>query len=464
MAWDFSTEPEFQQKLDWMDAFVRDEVEPLDVLFGRFAYQRIEEPLRSVVDPLKREVKQRGLWASHLDPELGGQGFGQLKLALMNEILGRSGWAPIIFGTQAPDTGNAEIIAAYGTEEQKARWLRPLLDGEVFSCYSMTEPHSGADPSLIKTRAVRDGDHWVINGDKFFSSNLRSSSFIIVMALTDPEAGPYRGMSMFLVPSDAPGIKVLQNVGLPGEPLGEGMHAYIRYENVRVPAENLLGGEGKAFEVAQRRLGGGRIHHAMRTVAACKKSFDMMAERVLSRFTQGSLLAEKQMVQEAIADSWIQMQQFRLLVLHTAWLIDQSSTREARLQIAACKVVAAQVMHDVSTRCAHLHGALGVSNLMPLGGAGIGAMGIVDGPTEVHKVTVAKRVLKRYKPSPDLWPSEFRPRKIVEARRKFEALVERRVADGPTRLAFGELLQQTSGSDAQVKRFEEFLEHTTANL
>jgi acyl-CoA dehydrogenase len=158
------------------------------------------------------------------------------------------------------------------------------------------------------------------------------------------------------------------------------------------------------------------------------------------------------------------MQQFRLLVLHTAWLIDQSSTREARLQIAACKVVAAQVMHDVSTRCAHLHGALGVSNLMPLGGAGIGAMGIVDGPTEVHKVTVAKRVLKRYKPSPDLWPSEFRPRKIVEARRKFEALVERRVADGPTRLAFGELLQQTSGSDAQVKRFEEFLEHTTANL
>ena len=232
-------------------------------------------------------MRRQGLWATHLGPELGGQGYGQLKLALLNEILGRSQWASIVFGCQAPDTGNAEIIAHYGTPEQKERYLRPLLDGEMFSCYSMTEPHAGADPTLFTTRAVKDGDEWVINGWKFFSSNARTASFLIVMVVTNPDVSAYQGMSMFLVPTDTPGVNIVRNVGLAGEPLNEGSHALIHYEDVRVPADALLGGEGQAFAIAQTRLGGGRIHHAMRTIGLAQKAIDMMCERALSRETAG---------------------------------------------------------------------------------------------------------------------------------------------------------------------------------
>ena len=463
MAWDFTTEPEFQQKLDWMDEFVRNEVEPLDLLFPHLTYHRIEDPLKVLVDQLKDEVRARDLWACHLDPDLGGQGYCQLKLALMNEILGRSSWAPIVFGTQAPDTGNAEIIAAYGTPQQKERWLTPLLNGEVFSCYSMTEPQGGSDPTLIRTRAVRDGDEWVISGEKFFSSNLREASFLIVMAVTDPDVSPYQGMSMFLVPSDAPGIRVLANIGLGNEPFGEGMHAHVRYEDVRVPHENLLGGEGQAFAVAQRRLGGGRIHHAMRSVAGAKRYFEMLCERVLSRSTQGSLLATKQMVQEVVADSWIQIQQFRLLVLYTAWLIDQSSAAATRQYVAACKVLAAEVLTDIGAKTQHLHGALGLSNLMHLDGGGA-AMGVVDGPTEVHKVTIARQVLKDHRPSPDAWPTQFKPRQLTEARRRFDDLLERRVPDAGTRQAFGDLLRGSAAPDELVKQMQEYLDATSGNL
>ena len=464
MAWDFSTDAEFQEQLDWMDGFVRRDVEPLDLLFGRMTYHAIDEPLRTIVEGLRAQVRERKLWACHLDPELGGEGYGQLKLALMNEILGRSGWAPIVFGCQAPDTGNAEIIAHYGTEEQKARWLQPLLNGEVFSCYSMTEPQGGSDPTMFTTRAVRDGDEWVINGEKFFSSNLREASFIIVMAVTDRDVSAYRGMSMFLVPSDTPGIQVLAHIGLGTEEWGEGMHAHVRYENVRVPAENLLGGEGQAFEVAQRRLGGGRIHHAMRAVAGAQKQLDMLCERALSRTTQGELLAKKQMVQEMVADSWIQLQSLRLMVLHTAWLIDQSSTAEARRQIAACKVLAAEVLSAISTRAQHLHGALGVSNLMGFSASYGVMMGIMDGPTEVHKVSVARQVLKGYQGSPDLWPTAFGPRKVVGARHRFEEMVGALDPTAEQRVAFDELLQRSAGDDETVKQMQAYLDATIGNL
>ncbi|HEX7135403.1 MAG TPA: acyl-CoA dehydrogenase family protein [Iamia sp.] len=464
MAWDFSTDPELQEQLDWMDALVRDEVEPLDVLFGGMTYHSVSEPLKGLVDGLKARVRERGLWACHLEPVLGGQGYGQLKLALMNEILGRSGWAPIVFGCQAPDTGNAEIIAHYGTDEQKERWLQPLLEGEVFSCYSMTEPQGGSDPTMFTTRAVRDGDEWVITGEKFFSSNLRESSFLIVMAVTDPDVSAYRGMSMFLVPTDTPGIEVLAHIGLGHEPWGEGMHAHVRYDGVRVPAENLLGGEGQAFEVAQRRLGGGRIHHAMRAVAGAQRQLDMLCERALSRTTKGELLAEKQMVQEMVADSWIQLQGFRLMVLHTAWLIDQSSTAAARRQIAACKVLAAEVLSDIATRSQHLHGALGMSNLMGFA-TDVGAMmGIMDGPTEVHKVSVARQVLKEHRPAPDLWPTEFLPRRVVGARRRFEAMVDATDPSAEQQKAFDELLQRSAGDDGTVARMQAYLDATTGNL
>ena len=418
--WDFSTEPDYQAKLDWTASFVREECEPLDLVLSDRTYRPMDDQLRAIVKPLQQRVRDAGLWASHLGPDLGGQGFGQVSLALLNEILGRSGWAPIVFGTQAPDTGNAEILAAYGTEGQKARYLAPLLEGEIFSCFSMTEPQGGSDPSTFTCRAWREGDEYVIVGEKFFSSNLRSSAFAIVMAVTDPDASPGRRMSMLLVPTDTAGVNIVRDVGLMWEPLGQGLHAHVRYDHVRVPAENVLGGEGMAFEIAQRRLGGGRIHHAMRTVGMCNRAFEMMAERVLSRQTAGSVLADKQLVQDAIARSFIQIAQFRLLVLYTAWLIDQSSTKEARTYIAACKVEAERVLHDVVLRAMRIHGALGMSNLMPFGRMWALApmMGIMDGPTEVHMQTVARRVLRDFAPAAGAWPSEFLPDRIEAARRK----------------------------------------------
>ncbi|MGH9113474.1 MAG: acyl-CoA dehydrogenase family protein, partial [Acidimicrobiales bacterium] len=307
MAWDFTTGPEFQDKLDWADDFVRREVEPLDLVWPHDAYKPLSPERRRIVDPLKQQVRDAELWACHLGPELGGKGYGQVKLALLNEILGRSAWAPIIFGTQAPDTGNAEILAHYGTEEQKAKYLQPLLDGEIFSCYSMTEPHAGADPGEFTTQARRDGGEWVIDGWKFFSSNARWAEFLIVMAFTDREAGPYRGMSMFLVPTSTAGVKIERNIGLLHEAADAGAHALIHYDGVRVPADNLLGGEGQAFAVAQTRLGGGRVHHAMRTVGLAQKALDMMCERALSRHTKGSVLADKQAVQAFIADSYAEL-------------------------------------------------------------------------------------------------------------------------------------------------------------
>src|ERR1700744_2955536 len=215
MAWDFTTEPEFQAKLDWVTSFVEDKVYKVDVLWPHDNYKPAKDltkETRNVIQPLKDEVRRQGLWACHLGPELGGQGYGQGKLAMLNEILGKSIWGPRIFGSQAPDTGNAEIIAHYGTPEQKHRYLDPLLEGDIVSCFSMTEPQGGADPGVFTARAVRDGDEWVINGEKFFSSNARWAEFFIVMAVTDPEADLRYRMSMFLVPASTPGIEILRNL------------------------------------------------------------------------------------------------------------------------------------------------------------------------------------------------------------------------------------------------------------
>jgi acyl-CoA dehydrogenase len=433
MSWDFKTEPEFQEKLDWADELVRKEIEPLDLAFPDTAapYDRTNPVYRKITDPLKAEVRKHGLWACHLGADLGGPGYGQVKLALLNEILGRSMWAPNVFGCQAPDSGNAEILAHYGTEAQKKKYLQPLLDGEIVSCFSMTEPQGGADPREFRCRAVRDGDFWVLNGEKYFSSHADLAEFLIAMVVTNPDVPVHQGASMFLVPKDTPGLNIVRLAGLGGEPLGHGHHAYIRYEDVRVPAENLLGGEGQAFAVAQTRLGGGRIHHAMRTIATVKKALQMMCERALSRRTQGGPLAEKQMVQEAIADSFIQIEQFRLLVLYAAWHIDQGHPREARTYIAAVKVQTAEVLHDVVRRALHLHGALGCSNEMPLihMWMTVPVMGIADGPTEVHKVTVAKQVLRRYEPYEGLWPRDFLPQRVAEARAKYAEILEHEVGN-----------------------------------
>ncbi len=428
MGWDFETEPEFQTELDWMAEFVRDEVEPLDFVLDS-PYDIGNPQNQKIVPKLQAEVRKRGLWACHLGPELGGQGYGQLKLALMNEILGRSHFAPIVFGCQAPDTGNAEILAHFGTEAHKQQYLQPLLNGEIVSCYSMTEPHGGADPKVFTTSAALDGDEWVINGQKWFSSNARYASFLIVMVVTDPEAPTYERMSMFIVPKDTPGVEIIRNVGLITE--SEGHHAYIRYNNVRIPRSHLLGERGQGFAVAQTRLGGGRIHHAMRTVGQVKKAFDQMCERALSRTTQGEVLANKQMVQEKIADSWIEIEQFRLLVMQTAWRIDKyKDYRKVRKDIAAIKVMLPKVFYDVASRALQLHGSLGVSEEMPFSSQVIDALrlGIVDGPTEVHKVTVARQVLRDYTPAEGLFPTGHLPALREQAIQKYGELLELEVS------------------------------------
>ncbi len=432
MAWQFATDPAYQTKLDWAEEFVRTEVEPIDVLWRGLEFTPPDATLSAILDPLKEQVRAQGLWATHLGPELGGQGHGQLRLSLLNEILGGSSWAPIVFGCQAPDTGNAEIIAHYGTEAQKERYLRPLLEGRIFSCYSMTEPQGGSDPTRFETSAVKDGDEWVLNGWKFFSSNARTASFLIVMAVTNPDVSAYEGMSMFLVPTDTPGIEIVRDVGLAGEPEGEGAHALIHYDDVRLPGEAVLGGEGQAFAIAQTRLGGGRIHHAMRTIGLARRGLDAMCERALSRQVSGGLLADKQFVQGYIADSYAQLMQFRLYVLYTAWLIDEHNDyRKVRKDIAAIKVLMPGVLHDITWRAMQVHGALGVSNEMPFHQMLIGAsvMGLADGPTEVHKVTVARQVLRDHRATDDLWPTQHLPKRRDAARQKFAALLEHEVGN-----------------------------------
>jgi acyl-CoA dehydrogenase len=285
---------------------------------------------------------------------------------------------------------------------------------------------------MFKTQAVKDGDEWVINGWKFFSSNAKTASFLIVMVVTNTEVSAYQGMSMFLVPTDTPGVNIVRNVGLYGEPMNEGSHALIHYEDVRVPDQALLGGEGQAFAIAQTRLGGGRIHHAMRTIGFAQKAFDMMCERALSRQTQGSLLGDKQFVQGYIADSYAQLIQFRLFVLYTAWEIDKyNDYKKVRKDIATAKVVMPTVLHDIAWRAMQVHGALGTTNEMPffqmIHGAAV--MGLADGPTEVHKVTVARQVLHDYRPSDDLWPTEWIPKKLDAARAKFAELLEHEVGN-----------------------------------
>ena len=430
---DFSIDPAFQEQLDWIREFLKAEVEPLDLAFAGedMVYNKGSAFYEEAIRPLQQIVKDRGLWSCHLTPEFGGQGYGQVQLAYMNEILGRSQFGPTVFGNQAPDSGNAEIIAHYGTPEQKAKYLEPLLDGRISSCYSMTEPQGGADPGVFTCSAVRDGDEWVIDGEKWFSSSLRYASFLIVMVITDPDVAVHKGASMFLVPADSPGIEVVRNVGVGQEHDGHGGHAYVRYNSVRVPADHLLGGEGQAFAIAQTRLGGGRLHHAMRTVGAVSRCLDMLCERALSRTTQGELLARKQATQEKIADSFIELLQFKLQVLHAAWVVDQKGGHAARKEIAAVKVATPKVYREAVLRTMQLHGALGVSNEMPLANMLMASvtMGIADGPTEVHKFTVAREVLKEYSPAEGDWPSEHLPERRAAARADYADLLERSIAD-----------------------------------
>ncbi|MEY2441922.1 MAG: acyl-CoA dehydrogenase [bacterium] len=429
MAWDFCTEPAFQAELDWMTTFVREEIWPLETL--NLDTAQLDRALR----PLQDRVKERGLWAAHLPPELGGQGYGQVRLGLMHEILGTSPFAPSAFGNQAPDSGNAELIALAGSEAQKERWLHPLLAGDLRSAFSMTEPGAGADPTMLATSAVLDGDDWVIDGHKWFSTNASVADFLIVMAVTEPDARPHQRASMIIVPADAPGVGIVRDVATMEHPLQEfgrlGGHAEILYESVRVPRENLLGARGAGFVLAQQRLVPGRIHHCMRWLGVAQRAFDMLCERATYRVAHGSILGEKQTVQNWIADSAAQMQAARLMTLHAAWKIDTHGAAAARTDVSLIKFYGAQVLHDVIDRALQAHGSLGYSTDMPLEAMYRYARGarFYDGPDEVHRQSVARQILRGYAPPPDDVPSEHVPTRRAAARERFAHLLDAATAD-----------------------------------
>jgi acyl-CoA dehydrogenase len=410
-----------------MAQFVRKEIWPLETLWGELDF----DALMSAIEPLRVEVKRQGLWAAHLDPELGGQGFGQVKLGLMHEILGTSPIAPFAFGNAAPDSGNSEILALAGTAEQHDRYLHPLLSGDLRSAFSMTEPHTaGSDPTLLETVAVKDGDEWVINGRKWFSTNGSIADFLIVMAVTDPDARSHQRASMFIVDADTPGVTIMRDVPTmehPWESFGRyGNHAEIAYENVRLPAQALLGAQGAGFLIAQQRLYPGRIHHCMRWLGVAGRAFDMLCERALYREVHGGVLAKQQTIQNWIADSAAELQAARLMTLHAAWKMDTQGVLAARQEIATIKFYGARVLHDVIDRALQAHGSLGYSTDMPLEAMYryARAARIYDGPDEVHRASVARQILHGYEAPADGVPSQHIPTRREAARQKFAELLE----------------------------------------
>jgi acyl-CoA dehydrogenase len=343
-----------------------------------------------------------------------------------------SALAPNAFGNAAPDSGNSEILALAGTEEQKERWLHPLLAGDLKSAFSMTEPEvAGSDPTTLRTRAVRDGDEWVINGHKWFTTNGSIADFLIVMVVTDPDARPHQRASMIIVPADTPGVRIERDVGTMEHPVhgsfGKlGNHAEIFYEDVRVPAASLLGEEGAGFLIAQQRLGPGRIHHCMRWLGVSRRAFDMLCERSLYREARGGPLADKQSVQNWIADSAAEMQAARLMTLHAAWVMDTQGASAARQEISLIKFFGAKVMHDVVDRALQVHGALGYSTDLPLEAMYrfARAARFYDGPDEVHRESVARQILRGRTAPPEGIPSEHVPTRREEAQRRFADILE----------------------------------------
>ena len=365
---------------------------------NEIALQREDEASYALVAELQARARDAGLWAPHVPPEAGGTGKGFLYYACVNEQIGRSFMAQLVFGCQAPDAGNAELLHLFGTPEQKERFLRPLVAGEVRSFFSMTEPEvSGSDPTTLQGRAVRDGDEWVIDAHKWFSSGADGAAFAIVMAVTDPDAKPHRRASMILVPADTRGVDVGRSVPVLGHAgRGWGTHCEVRYTGVRVPAANVLGEVGDGFRLAQKRLGPGRIHHVMRWLGQMQRAFELMCSYALEREAFGGPLAEKQTVQNWIADSAAEIQACRLLTMDAARKIDEGS--EARVEVSLLKFFAARALNDVVDRAVQVHGARGLTDETPLGTMLLLARGgrIYDGPDEVHRMVVARRILKSF--------------------------------------------------------------------
>jgi alkylation response protein AidB-like acyl-CoA dehydrogenase len=385
--------PEVRELRERVRVFMEEYVYP-----GEPVLDREDDEAEALLKDLQARVKTAGMWAPFIGPEAGGTGRGFLPYAYLNEVIGRSFWAQLVFGCQAPDTGNAEILHLYGTQEQRERWLYPLVAGEIRSYFAMTEPEvSGADPTGLRSSAVVDGDHWVIDGHKWFSSGAEGAALAIVMVVTEPEAPPHRRMSQIIVPADTPGVEVVRAVPTMGH-RGRGWttHCEVRFDGARVPLTNLLGERGDGFRIAQKRLGPGRIHHVMRWLGQMQRAFELLCARALEREAFGGPLADKQTVQNWIADSVAEIQACRLLTLDAAYKIDQGD--EARVEISVIKFYAARVLHEVIDRAVQVHGALGLTDQTPLSSMyrQARAARVYDGPDEVHRMVVSRRVLRAF--------------------------------------------------------------------
>ncbi|HEX4965212.1 MAG TPA: acyl-CoA dehydrogenase family protein [Thermoanaerobaculia bacterium] len=396
-----------------MDFTVSDAVRDLTATVRRFLDEEVLPVERLVLEKgfgaagvemerLRGRVRELGLLAPHMPQEWGGGGLAFLDLAPLSEVLGRSLLGHYVFNVQAPDAGNMELLLHHGTPEQREKWLRPLVHGDIRSCFGMTEPeHAGSNPVWLGTAARREGDEYVIDGHKWFTSAADGATFCIVMAITDPgAANPYARASQILVPLDATGFEVVQNLPVMGE-RGEGWmsHAEVRLTGVRVPVANRIGGEGAGFALAQERLGPGRIHHCMRWIGICERAFDLMCERAATReLAPGRPLGSRQLVQAWIAESRAEIDAARLLVLRTAWRIDREGAAAARDDVSLIKFHTAGTLQRVLDRAIQTHGALGMTEATPLAFWWRHERGarIYDGADEVHKTAAGKRILGRY--------------------------------------------------------------------
>jgi alkylation response protein AidB-like acyl-CoA dehydrogenase len=385
--------PEYLDARARYRAFMEEHVYPNEA-----AIMREDDAALALVAELQERARAAGLWAPHMPPAAGGTGEGFLYYACVNEEIGRSTYAQLVFGCQAPDAGNAELLHQFGTPEQQERWLRPLVAGEVRSFFSMTEPDvPGSDPTTLRTTARRDGDDWVIDGHKWFSSGADGAAFAIVMAVTDADAEPHRRASQIIVPADTPGVELVRPVPVLGHAgRGWSTHCEVRYTAVRVPVANTLGEPGDGFRLAQKRLGPGRIHHVMRWLGQMQRAFELMCSYALEREAFGGPLAEKQTVQNWIADSAAEIQACRLLTMDAARKIDAGD--EARVEVSLLKFYVARVLGEVIDRAVQVHGARGLTDETPLGAMYAMARGarIYDGPDEVHRMVVARRILRSF--------------------------------------------------------------------
>jgi acyl-CoA dehydrogenase len=401
---DFSLPRETQALLARFSEFLQREVYPLELAFLNQPYFSIEPELNKV----RARVKAEGLWAPQIPKAWGGMGLSLCDFALVSEVLGQSPLGHLMFGCQAPDAGNMEVLIRHGSDEQKERYLRPLARGEIRSCFAMTEPDTpGSNPTRLAARAVRDGDHYVIDAHKWFTSGADGAAFAVVMAVTDPGAPPHSRASMFIVPTDHPGYQRIRNIPLFGH-AGEGYpsHSEVRFTACRVPLSSRLGPEGAGFAIAQERLGPGRIQHCMRWIGICERSFQLMCQRASSRQIGSTddteTLANKQIIQAWIAEARAEIDAARLLVLRTAWRIDQAEHHgrdgfyDAQVDVSLIKFHVANVMLRVVDRAVQVHGALGLTSDTVLSHFYSHERGarIYDGPDEVHKLAAARRLLK----------------------------------------------------------------------